>query len=508
MNDDNRRIAKNTIYLYSRMIVMMLVTLYTSRIILEKLGVDDYGIYQAVGGIVGFLSFINGVLSTGTSRFLTFELGTGNMEKLKRTFSTLLTSHIILALFIVFLAETGGTWFIYNKMVIPPDRMSAAVYAFHLSIFAAFLSLTQVPYSAIIIAREKMNIYAYTSVFEVVAKLGICYLIGVGDFDRLMVYATMIFIVQMSLLLFYRFYCSRKFAEAKYQISLDKRILKPILSFSSWSMVAGISSTLSSQGILILLNMFFLPMIVSARAISLQVNNAAYQLVTNFRTAVNPQIVKLYAINDYQGSKKLLLQSTKYSYYLMLFMSLPMYFLADPLLYIWLGDNVPEYTTIFLQIAIVQSLFQVFDVSFYTALYAKGQLKENALISPMLNLLAFPVVYLLFENGFSPVALSWAYLIVYVLAGLLIKPLLIVKIVDYKWNEILSVFIRCFWVTVSAAIPSFFMNKLLDSSTVKGFVSELLLLVVIVVISIYTVGLDEIMRKKIQNFIWSKVKLC
>ena len=483
MNDDNRRIAKNTIYLYSRMIVMMLVTLYTSRIILEKLGVDDYGIYQAVGGIVGFLSFINGVLSTGTSRFLTFELGTGNMEKLKRTFSTLLTSHIILALFIVFLAETGGTWFIYNKMVIPPDRMSAAVYAFHLSIFAAFLSLTQVPYSAIIIAREKMNIYAYTSVFEVVAKLGICYLIGVGDFDRLMVYATMIFIVQMSLLLFYRFYCSRKFAEAKYQISLDKRIL-------------------------ILLNMFFLPAVVSARAISLQVNNAAYQLVTNFRTAVNPQIVKLYAINDYQGSKKLLLQSTKYSYYLMLFMSLPMYFLADPLLYIWLGDNVPEYTTIFLQIAIVQSLFQVFDVSFYTALYAKGQLKENALISPMLNLLAFPVVYLLFENGFSPVALSWAYLIVYVLAGLLIKPLLIVKIVDYKWNEILSVFIRCFWVTVSAAIPSFFMNKLLDSSTVKGFVSELLLLVVIVVISIYTVGLDEIMRKKIQNFIWSKVKLC
>ena len=273
-------------------------------------------------------------------------------------------------------------------------------------------------------------------------------------------------------------------------------------------MVAGISSTLSSQGILILLNMFFLPAVVSARAISLQVNNAAYQLVTNFRTAVNPQIVKLYAINDYQGSKKLLLQSTKYSYYLMLFMSLPMYFLADPLLYIWLGDNVPEYTTIFLQIAIVQSLFQVFDVSFYTALYAKGQLKENALISPMLNLLAFPVVYLLFENGFSPVALSWAYLIVYVLAGLLIKPFLIVKIVDYKWNEILSVFIRCFWVTVSAAIPSFFMNKLLDSSTVKGFVSELLLLVVIVVISIYTVGLDEIMRKKIQNFIWSKVKLC
>lgn len=191
----------------------------------------------------------------------------------------------------------------------------------------------------------------------------------------------------------------------------------------------------------------------------------------------------------------------------MLFMSLPMYFLADPLLYIWLGDNVPEYTTIFLQIAIVQSLFQVFDVSFYTALYAKGQLKENALISPMLNLLAFPVVYLLFENGFSPVALSWAYLIVYVLAGLLIKPLLIVKIVDYKWNEILSVLydVLGYCICCNTII---FMNKLLDSSTVKGFVSELLLLVVIVVISIYTVGLDEIMRKKIQNFIWSKVKLC
>ena len=451
---DNKRIAKNTIYLYFRMILTMLIALYTSRVILEKLGVDDYGIYNAVGGIVGFLSFLNNALATGSSRFLTFELGVGDEEKLKRIFSSLLTVHIILAGIVALIAETVGLWFLYHKMVIPPDRMQVAVYTFHISILTSVLTITQVPYNATIISHERMNVYAYASIFEVGAKLGICYLLGYGNVDRLILYAFLIFIVQAILIVFYRFYCRYHFSETKFSFIWDKSILKPILSFSGWSLFADGTTALSKQGVLILLNMFFAPAVVSARAISLQVNSAANQLVNNFRTAVNPQIVKLYAVKDLESSKKLLLFSTNVSYYLMLMISLPLFFLADPILHFWLGDNVPEYTTIFLQIVVVQSLFQVFDRSFYVPLYVKGQLKENAILTSLFDFLPFPVVFVLFKIGYSPVALSWAYLISSVIIGLIVKPILIIKLVDYTWREVFSVFVPCLRVTLIAVIPS------------------------------------------------------
>ena len=503
---DNKRIAKNTIYLYVRTLFTMLVALYTSRVILEKLGVDDFGIYNAVGGIVGFLSFLNGALSTGSSRFITFELGTGNFDRLKRTFSTLLTAHIIIAIVIIVLAEIVGLWFVNNKMVIPSERMTAAIYTFHISIITSFFTVTQVPFNASIIAHEKMGVYAYIGIFEVVSKLGICYLIGIGGYDKLMVYATLMLMVHVALFLIYKLYCNKHFQETKYKFCLDKEILKPILSFSGWSLFADGTIALTNQGILVLLNMFFAPAVVSARAISLQVNNAANQFVQNFRTAVNPQIVKMYAVKDFEGSKRLLLQSTMFSYYLMLALSMPIYFLADPLLHFWLGENVPEYTVVFLQLVIVQSLFQVFDRSFYTALYAKGQLKENALISPTVSFIVFPIIYILFKNGFSPVALSWAYLISYAFLGLIIKPFLIVKIVDYKWRDIIALFVPCLLVTIVSSIPCFFTDRLIDSSSISGFLIETILLILLVLISSYILGLDREMRNKINSMIISKIR--
>lgn len=502
---DNKRIAKNTIYLYFRMILTMLIALYTSRVILEKLGVDDFGIYNAVGGIVGFLSFLNSALATGSSRFLTFELGTGNTEKLKRTFSSLLTAHILLAGIVVVLAETVGLWFLYHKMVVPPERMNAAVFAFHISILTAVLTITQVPYNASIISHERMNVYAYASIFEVVAKLGICYLLEIGGIDKLVLYSTLLFIVQLILILFYRVYCRQKFVEAKFSFIWDKNILKPIWAFSGWSLFADGTTALSKQGVLILLNMFFAPAIVSARAISLQVNSAANQLVNNFRTAVNPQIVKLYAARDYDGSKKLLLFSTNVSYYLMLMISLPLIFLADPILHFWLGNNVPEYTTVFLQIVIVQSLFQVFDRSFYVPLYAKGQLKENAILTPLFDFLPFPVVYVLFKFGYSPVALSWAYLASSMIIGLIVKPSLIVKYVGYTWREIILVFIPCLRVTVLAVIPSVLCFLLIHQSTTWMYIVEALLMMFFSLVVSYFFGLDQAMRDKIRILITRKI---
>ena len=504
MQSGNKTIAKNTVFLYIRMMFTMVVALFTSRVILQKLGVDDYGIYQAVGGIVGFLSFISGVISGGSSRFLTFALGEGNAEKLKRTFSTTLNVHIIIALLVVIVSETGGLWFLYNKMVIAPERMTAAVYTYHLSIVTALFSLTQVPYNAVIIAHERMSVYAYTSIVEVSAKLLICYLIGIGDFDRLITYATLLCILQIGMICFYRFYCTRNFSEARFSFTFDKKIFREIAGFSGWSIFANTAIALNSEGILILLNMFFTPAVVTARAISLQVNMAANQFVGNFRQAVNPQIVKKYAAGDYDGSKHLLLASTKYSYYLMFIIALPVCILAYPLLKLWLGI-VPEYTVPFLQIVIVQSLFQVFDTSFYTAVYAQGNLKMNALTSPTIGFLIFPITYVFFKHGYSPLVLSWTSLAVYAILGLIQKPLIVIKQVDYTWPEIWNVYRSCLAVTIVSLPIPVIINWLVDATRLPYFILVGMVCIISATLSVYFIGIDQETRFKVMDFIRQKI---
>lgn len=500
----NKTIAKNTLFLYFRMMFTMIVSLYTSRVILQVLGVDDYGIYQAVGGIVGFLSFINGALSTGTSRFLTFELGTGDFVKLRRTFSTTLTIHIVLAILIVLLAETIGLWFLYNEMVIPPDRMDAAFFVYHISILTAVFTLTQVPYNASIIAHERMSIFAYVSIFEVTAKLLIVYMLKLGDFDKLKFYAVLLFVVQVGLMLFYRIYCTKQFAETKYRFIYDKSILKSIGGFSGWSLFANGAIALNSQGILLLINMFFNPAVVAARAISIQVNMAINQFVGNFRTAVNPQIIKKYAAGDIKGSQKLLLESTKYSYYMMFLLCFPICLLARPILELWLGV-VPEYTVIFLQLILIQSLFQVFDSSFYTALYAKGQLRENALISPAVLFIVFPIVYIFFKLGSSPVVLSWITLIAYALIGLVIKPILIVRIARYRWKDILAVFKSCIFVTIVALPLPIYLISSKDITSLSYSIYILCVTLIETIISIYVIGVDKDTKQKVIGLIKNKM---
>ena len=496
---NNKRIAKNTLFLYIRMLVTMIISLYTSRVVLQVLGVDDFGIYQAVGGIVGFLSFINGALSTGSSRFITFGLGEGKLEKQKKIFATTLTSHIILALVIIVVAETVGLWFLYHKMVIPPERMEAALWVFHLSILAAFVSLTQVPYNACIIAHEKMTVYAYVSIIDASCKLLIVYMLYIGQMDKLILYAILHMVLQVSILFFYRFYCIRHFSEARFELRIDKEMFKEIVGFSGWSLFSNTAIALNNQGILLLLNMFFAPAVVAARSISIQVDMTAYQFVTNFQTAAVPQIVKRYAVKDYQGSKVLLLDMTKYSFFLMLLMAMPIFFTADKLLHLWLGI-VPPYTTIFLQLIVIQSLIQVFDTSFYKALYAKGQLRENALLSPTCLLINFPIVYCLFKLGFSPVALSVSTIVCYAIMAFVIKPILLVKLVGYKYKEILSVYFPCIKVLfASLLIPVVFYNYV-ESSDLSEFISFILVVlvcVISVIISTWYLGLNASMRERL-----------
>jgi Na+-driven multidrug efflux pump len=475
----------------------MIISLYTSRVILQVLGVDDYGLYAVVGGVVGMLAFLNNALSTGSSRFLTFELGKNDFERLHRTFSTTFSIHILLAIIIVLLAETIGLWFVYNKLEIMPERFNAAVFAYHFSILTCVISVLQVPYNASIISHEKMNVFAYVSIFDGLAKLGVVYILIFGEFDKLKLYAILICVVQTFVTLFYYWYCVHHYKETRYKPVFDIRIFREISIFSGWSLFASGSIALCTQGIAIITNMFFGPAVVAARVISLQVNSLLTTFVNNFRTSVNPQIVKNYAEGNLSRSENLVITSTKYSYYLTLLMALPLILQADFVLHLWL-KNVPEYTVMFSQLVIIQCLFSVFDTGLYMSLYAKGRLRENALISPTLGFLCFPIIYLLFKFGYSPVSLSWVFLIKYAILGLVIKPYLAVKVAGYNIKLIVRMFHSCFIVTV-AAIPlplSLFYTLHLDNEAGKflviGSVS-----ILCVFVSVWLLGIDKNMRTKI-----------
>ena len=482
------------------MLLVMGVSLYTSRVVLEILGIDDFGIYQTVGGIVGMLAFINSALSTGISRFLTYGLGQNDPEKLKRTFSTSVTIQLILCLLILIGAETVGLWFVYHKLEIPNGSITATVWAYQTSIIATVFSMVSVPYMASIISHEKMSVFAYIGIFEVFAKLGIVYLLTIGNINKLILYSILMMGIHFMILSLAWLYCKKNFSETNYCFLLDKPILKEIAGFSGWSLFAASSIALNNQGVLVLLNMFFSPAVVTARAISLQVNNAANQFVNNFRTAVNPQIIKLYAAGDFASSKSLLLNSTKFSFYLMFILSLPICMAARPLLKFWLKD-VPDYTVIFLQLVVIQSLFQVFDTSFYTALYAKGDLKANALISPTIGFIVFPIVYILFKLGFSPVSLSWATLIMYAILGTIVKPILIIKIVNYTWKDIFSVYIPCAKVCLVAIPLTVIAIQYIHLGNFMMLLVTTLISTTICSFSIYMFGLDNVMRTRVNNVI-------
>lgn len=503
-----KRIAKNTIFLYVRMIITIMVSLITSRVVLNTLGVEDYGIYQTVGGFVTLLGYMNGALGAASSRFLTVELGIGNYEKLQNTFSSVFFVHFIFAAIVLLLGETIGLCFFYNKLNIPVERMGAAIWTYHLSLVTIFFNITQVPYNASIISHERMNVYAYTSIVDAGLKLLIVYLIVISPIDKLVFYSLLLFIQSIGMRVFYRWYCRRNFSESKIVAVFDKKIVKEVLSYSGWNVFATTSVALCSHGITVITNMFYSPGVVAARAVANTVNQATNQFVNNFRTAVNPQIVKQYAAHNYEGSKTLLLSSTKYSFYLFYLMALPICLSAEFILQLWLGQ-VPEYAVQYLQLAIVTSLFGVFDLSFYTGLYAKGQIRENSIISSSFFFGAFIITFILFKLGMSPLGSGWMLLIAQTLIAMVVKPIMLVRIVNYNYKEIFKVFVNCFWVViVSAPLPILLMlNK--DVISDNYYICELIIClcsIACALLAIWFIGFDKEMRLKLVWVIKAKFK--
>lgn len=404
--------------LYFRMLLTLVIGLYTSRIVLQTLGVSDYGLYNVVGGIITLFTFLNGTLASGTQRFLSFALGEGNIQKMKNVFSTALYLHVLFAILILVISEIVGLVLLYNEMQIPDGRMNAAFWVFQFSVMATMVNIIQVPYMASLIAHEKMDIYAYVSIYDVTMKLVIVYLIQVVEFDKLILYAFLLFIVHISTALFYNLYCQRKYEEVRMINRPDKGTFKEIASFSGWNVFGCASVAFQGQGVNILLNIFLGTVVNAARGIAFQVNNIIMQFVNNFQTAVNPQIVKLFAAGNKSEMIKLMINNSKFAGYLLLIIAIPVFIELEFVLEIWLGEY-PDYTPIFLRIIIIQSLVQTMTRPIVMGLHATGRMKMPNLTSGIILLMILPVSYLLLWLDFSPVLIFVVNVIPWVLETLI-----------------------------------------------------------------------------------------
>ncbi len=381
----NKRVAKNAIVLTLRMALVTVVGLFTSRIVLEALGVGDYGIYGVVGGVVGMASFLNTSMAGATSRFITFELGKGNTAKLKNIFSTALIIHFIIAIIVVALAETVGLWFLNHKMVIPEDRMFAANVLYQFSVVSVIVGFTQVPYVADIIAHEKMNIYAYFEIVNVVLKLAIVYLLLIVDTDRLILYGGLTFSVSIISAMFYRWYCIRKFPEARFSTHFNRQTAKEMLKFSGFDLYGNLCVVAKTQGQPIVLNLFYGVVANAATSIALTVAGAVSGLTTTVAQAFRPQIIKLYAKDDIQGMAEIMRQSVVFTLLAFSSIAITVIVEAPGILYLWLGQ-IPEYSVEFLRLILVASMFNIIVNCNNIAIHSTGNIKYISFISGTLYL--------------------------------------------------------------------------------------------------------------------------
>ncbi|QVJ80394.1 Na+-driven multidrug efflux pump [Prevotella sp. khp1] len=399
--NNNRRIAKNTIFLYIRMGLSMAVSLYTSRIVLQTLGVEDYGIYGVVGGVVSMFSFLNASMSGATSRFLTYELGKGDNIRLHKTFCMAFYEHLIIAGVIFLICETFGLWFLNSKLIIPPDRLLAANWVFQLSILSMIIGVTQVPYNASIISHERMDIYAYVEMINVCFRLLIVYLLQIFLFDKLILYSILVFIVSLGVAMYYRIYCLHHFSESKLLFIWDYPLLKRMFSFSGWDLYGNLSVTARTQGVNMLLNMFFGPVVNAAASISMSVQSSVMGFATNVLTAVKPQIIKYYAQESYNEMIHLIRNAVRLNFLLLMFITIPLMIELPFVLHLWLGE-VPDFTYEFCSLTLLFNFFANMSHVIITGIHATGKIKRASLINGTLYLLVIPISYFVFRLGGVP----------------------------------------------------------------------------------------------------------
>lgn len=434
-SDNNKRIAKNTLLLYFRMLILLAVSLYTSRVVLNALGVVDYGVYNVVGGVIVMLSSITGSLSGASSRFITYALGKEDISLMRKTFGNVLFLHIISAAIVLLLGETIGLWFVNTQLQIPVGRETAAFWVYQFSIFSSILAIISVPYNAAIIAHEKMSAFAYITIIDAVLKLLVVYLIIALPFDRLILYSGLYFLIQIFDRVVYGIYCSRHFKETQsLSFKYDRIIFNKILSYSFWTLNGSLAVFGYTQGLNILLNIFFGPAVNAARGIAVQVQSVCQQFCNNFQVALNPQLTKSYARGDFKYMHELLVRSSKFSFFILFFIALPLMFESQFVLKLWLGI-VPSHTVIFLRLVLVIGLLFTLSNPVLTSVHATGQVKIFQIIEATMLLMIVPVAWcLLHFFGVAP------------------ETVFIVHIVIEIMTQIMRLFIVCPMIQLSKKI--------------------------------------------------------
>lgn len=472
----NKRIAKNTMLLYIRMVFLMLIGLYTSRVILDSLGVEDYGVYNVVGGVVSMFTMVSGALSASTSRFITYEIGTGNLEQLKTVFSSSVTIQIILSIIFVLLAETVGLWFVNEKLVISPSRLVAANWVYQFTIVTFVLNLINLPYNAEIIAHERMSVFAYVSIIDGIGKLLVAWAISFTNNDRLILYGGLIMLIALIDRIIYGVYCQKQFQECSFRFVFDKSLLKRMFSFAGWNMIGATSAVFRDHGGNIVINLFFGTAINGARAIAVQVNTIVQGFVSNFQTAFNPQIIKRYASGNNESMQRLVFQGARFSYYILFILALPIIVNTDFILSIWLKE-VPPHTSNFLRLVLLFSLIESLSGPLMTAMYATGKVKMYQIVVGTVQLMNLPLAYVaLLLGGPSEIVFVIAILLSFValFARLIIlKPLLSLSIRLFLEDVFFNVMI----VSVISCIIPFVLSYYIPSSIIQFIIISILCVV-------------------------------
>lgn len=495
--DNSKRIAKNTVFLYFRMIFSMIISLYTSRIILDSLGINDFGIYNVVSGIIGLFTFLNTSMTSATQRFLNFNLGELNNERLNTVFNTSLIIHAFISLAVLLLSESIGLWVLNNKMTIPPEKLFAANWIFQFSILSGIIYIATVPYHALIIANEKMKAFAYLSIIEVIAKLLAAYVVYTFDSNKLIYYSISLFFLTTSSRLIYIYYCNREFPESKLKLIWDKKLFLDMSSFASWSIVGNLSYSSVSQGLNILLNVFYGPILNAARGIAVQVQNALNSFAVNFQTAIDPQIIKSYAKKDFSYLQKLIFNGSKYSFYLILIFALPLLLETNFVLELWLKE-IPAHTSSIVRILLIISLADAVANPINTAIRATGNIRKYEIVMGSILILTVPMAYICLKFGFYPESIFVVHLVIVIISQY-VRLNISRRMLDYRIKDFMTKVIKpIFIVSIISVVVPLYIKQIISS----GFGRFILVSVgsfVSVIISVYCFGIEKYEREIINE---------
>ncbi len=461
MGSENRKIAKNTLSLYFRMFITLGVSLYTSRIVLNVLGVSDYGLYSLVGGIVTLMGFLNSTMAASTQRYLNYESGKKNPDRrLREVFGTSQFIHLLMAAIILLIAETIGLWFLNSHVNIEAGRVAAANWIYQCSVLTFIISILSVPYNAAIIANEKMSAFAYISIFDVVLKLLAVFCLELFQGDKLIIYGVFMLLISLAVRSVYSLYARRNFPECRIGPKPDMGIFKEMISFSAWTVMSHLSVVLRLQGVSVLLNIFFGSVLNATQGIANQVNSAVNGFVLNFTQALNPQIVKSYAAGEIGRTRSLVMYGCRLSFFLLLFFCLPILLEADIILKIWLKD-VPSYTSVFVRLVLIQSLVESFSGVLSTAQAATGKVKTYHMTLSSIGLMNLPLSFLFLVNNFEPYTVVYVAIILSLTISI-VRLLFLKKSIKLSLKEFAtSVVLRCLIVSgFSLLIPVYLHYRL------------------------------------------------